>query len=177
MSTDLGAIDWHSFTQLILRPYGWQPPSAGVPPNDLFAEAVGDDMAAAIEAVHGFPYTNQPSADLYPVCGCAIDVSPQPQSGARLIHRFTGNLPAREMSGPSLRVCLRRQFLYETTLGVTFTMELRPATSGGGGFILPPAQIVPTGEENMAGFVVYAERVLSGLKDGSWSPRNATKAL
>ena len=46
-------------------------------------------------------YTNQPSADLYPVCGCAID------------------------------------YLYETTLGVTFTMELRPATSGGGGFILP----------------------------------------
>jgi hypothetical protein len=102
----LGAIDWHSFTQLILRPYGWQPPSAGVPPNDLFAEAVGDAMAAAIESVHGFPYTNQPSADLYPVCGCAID------------------------------------FLYETTLGVTFTMELRPATSGGGGFILPPAQVL-----------------------------------
>ncbi len=72
---------------------------------------------------------------------------------------------------------MRWQFLYETTLGVTFTMELRPATSGGGGFILPPEQIVPTGEENMAGFVVYAERVLTGLKDGSWSPRNATKAL
>ena len=51
--------------------------------------------------VHGMSYTNQPSADLYPVCGCAID------------------------------------YLYETTLGVSFTMELRPATSGGGGFILP----------------------------------------
>ena len=90
----------HSFTQLILRPYGWVAPPT-VPPNDAFAEAVGDQMAAAIEQVHGMSYTNQPSADLYPVCGCAID------------------------------------YLYETTLGVTFTMELRPATSGGGGFILP----------------------------------------
>jgi hypothetical protein len=133
----LGAIDWHSFTQLILRPYGWVAPPT-VPPNDGFAESVGDAMAAAIESVHGMAYTNQPSADLYPVCGCAID------------------------------------FLYETTLGVTFTMELRPATSLGGGFILPPAQIVPTGEENMEGFVVYADRVLQGFKDGSWSPRNAT---
>ena len=86
-------------------------------------------------------------------------------------------------------------FLYETTLGVTFTMELRPATPLGGGFILPPAQIVPTGEENMAGactaavvsampthrlalpgFITYAERLLAGLKDGSWTPRNATRA-
>ena len=111
-----------------------------MPPNDGFAEAVGDAMAAAIEGVHGMSYTNQPSADLYPVCGCAID------------------------------------FLYETTLGVTFTMELRPATSGGGGFILPPAQIVPTGEENMAGFVEYSSRLLAGFKDGTFVPRNKTTA-
>eukprot|EP01048_Picozoa_sp_COSAG05_P019020 COSAG05_NODE_2893_length_2534_cov_193.227926_1_plen_452_part_00 len=125
----LGAIDWHSFTQLILRPYGYQ--ATPVPPNDAFAEAVGDAMADAIESVHGMSYTNQPSTDLYPVCGCAID------------------------------------FLYETTLGVTFTMELRPATSGGGGFILPPEQIVPTGEENMAGFVVYSQRILNGFLNGT----------
>ena len=31
----LGAIDWHSFTQLILRPYGYQ--ASPVPPNDAFA--------------------------------------------------------------------------------------------------------------------------------------------
>ena len=36
-----------------------------------------------------------------------------------------------------------------------------------------PEQIVPTGEENMAGFVVYSERVLQGWKDGLL-PRNAT---
>ena len=47
----LGAIDWHSFTQLILRPYGYQ--ATPVPPNDAFTEAVGDSMAAAIESVHG----------------------------------------------------------------------------------------------------------------------------
>lgn len=135
----LGAIDWHSFTQLILRPYGYVAPPT-VPPNDAFAASVGDAMVAAIESVHGMRYTNQPSTSLYPVCGCAID------------------------------------FLYETTLGVTFTMELRPATSLGGGFILPPDQIVPTGEENMAGFITYAERLLAGLKDGSWTPRNATRA-
>ena len=99
-TTHCGWSAGHSFTQLILRPYGWVAPPT-VPPNDAFAEAVGDQMAAAIEQVHGMSYTNQPSADLYPVCGCAID------------------------------------YLYETTLGVTFTMELRPATSGGGGFILP----------------------------------------
>ena len=36
-----------------------------------------------------------------------------------------------------------------------------------------PEQIVPTGEENMAGFVVYSERVLQGWKEGLL-PRNAT---
>ena len=52
---------------------------------------------------------------------------------------------------------------------------LRAASGPGGGFILPPEQIVPTGEENMAGFVVYSERVLQGWKEGLL-PRNATHA-
>jgi hypothetical protein len=39
-----------------------------------------------------------------------------------------------------------------------------------------PAQIVPTGEENMAGFVVYSERVLDGFRKGL-IPRNATRSL
>jgi len=41
-----------------------------------------------------------------------------------------------------------------------FAIELRPASGGTNGFILPPAQIIPTGQENMEGVIVQGEMVL-----------------
>jgi len=42
-----------------------------------------------------------------------------------------------------------------------YGIELRPATAGGGGFILPPNEIVPTGQENLEGALIMGERVLN----------------
>jgi len=123
--TVLGALDWHSYTQLILRPYGWQSPAVGVPANDAFATRVGDAMSDAIFAIHGMRYTNQPTMSLYPACGICGD------------------------------------YMGTVTQGVALTMELRPLTPGGGGFVLPDSQIVPTGEENMAGFISYARDLMT----------------
>eukprot|EP01052_Picozoa_sp_SAG31_P004916 SAG31_NODE_210_length_20286_cov_22.684748_9_plen_366_part_00 len=46
-SVVLGAIDWHSYSQLILRPYGYScaPFEVELPPNDAEHEAIGAAMA------------------------------------------------------------------------------------------------------------------------------------
>jgi len=66
-------IDFHSYGQLMLRPYGWQLPNQGVPPNDPEVKAVTEKMVAAIRATHGKSYTNEHSAELYVACGGADD--------------------------------------------------------------------------------------------------------
>jgi len=66
----IGAIDFHSYSQLILRPYGW---SRQLPPNDAQAKLVGDTIRATILAVHNQAYTSQPSWALYPTTGSAQD--------------------------------------------------------------------------------------------------------
>jgi len=44
-----------------------------------------------------------------------------------------------------------------------YAVELRPASGGTGGFILPPGQIIPTGQENMDGVIVQGEMLLRDL--------------
>jgi len=65
-----GAIDFHSYSQLILRPYGW---SRSLPPNDAQAKLVGDTIRQTILNVHRQAYTSQPSWALYPTTGSAQD--------------------------------------------------------------------------------------------------------
>jgi hypothetical protein len=48
-----GAIDWHSYSQLILRPWGWTSADA---PDERLLKTVGDEMKAVAEAVHGVRY-------------------------------------------------------------------------------------------------------------------------
>jgi len=65
-----GAIDYHSYSQLILRPYGWtQTP----PPNDAIPKAAGDGYAAAVRAVEGKIYTSQYAWQLYYTSGTSRD--------------------------------------------------------------------------------------------------------
>lgn len=118
-------IDFHSYGQLMLRPYGWQLPSKGTPPNEAEVKAVTAKMVAAIKATHGQVYTNEHAAELYVACGGADD-----------------------------------WFYSEGTKGgIALTIELRD--TGSYGFALPPAQIVPTGEEAYQAFLVLAGHVLS----------------
>jgi murein tripeptide amidase MpaA len=66
----IGAIDWHSYTQLVLRPYGW---TREDPPDENFLKFLGDGYAAEVFAVHGERYTSQKSIDLYVTTGTGID--------------------------------------------------------------------------------------------------------
>jgi len=65
-----GAIDYHSYSQLVLRPYGW---TTALPPNEATAKTVGDGIAAAIRATTGIAYTSEPSWQLYYTAGTAQD--------------------------------------------------------------------------------------------------------
>mmetsp|Transcript_21794 Transcript_21794/g.56809 ORF Transcript_21794/g.56809 Transcript_21794/m.56809 type:complete len:444 (-) Transcript_21794:155-1486(-) len=65
-----GAIDWHSYSQLILRPYGWTSNDA---PDEKLLKEVGDAMRDDAEKVHGMRYTSQKSISLYPTTGTAND--------------------------------------------------------------------------------------------------------
>lgn len=124
----IGAIDWHSYSQLILRPYGWTRTNS---PDEAQLKALGDGMAAAIEGVHGLEYTSQKSIDLYVTTGTASDW-------------FYGDDATSTNDG------------YKAA---GFTIELRD--TGRYGFQLPPAQIIPTGEENFAAVIYFVKQILA----------------
>jgi len=115
-----GAIDYHSYSQLILRPYGW---TTTPPPNDAAVKIIGDTIRARILAVNNVAYTSQASWQLYYTTGSAQD-----------------------------------WYYSQANIPVSFTIELRD--TGTYGFQLPPAQIKPTGAENWAGFLYFAQKVI-----------------
>jgi murein tripeptide amidase MpaA len=112
-----GGIDYHSYSQLILRPWGWtnQPPA-----NEGEAKTVGDTIRARILSVNNVAYTSQGSWQLYYASGGASD-----------------------------------WFLSKGRISLSYTIELRD--TGAYGFQLPASQIKPTGAENWAGFLYFAQ--------------------
>jgi murein tripeptide amidase MpaA len=112
----LGAIDWHSYSQLILRPYGW---TSAVSPDDYVLKPLGDNYSTDVYNMDGKYYTSQPSIDLYVTTGSASDWYYGTQARAGSPHPVA-----------------------------SYTIELRPANQAGGGFLLPPREIIPTGIEN-----------------------------
>lgn len=44
-----------------------------------------------------------------------------------------------------------------------YTIELRPRSGGLGGFVLPPEQIIPTGQENLAAVKVLLDAVATAF--------------
>jgi len=114
-------VDYHSYGQLIMRPYGW----TNVPPTtDPILKTVGDTWRERVLAVNGVSYTSQNAYQLYYTSG-----------GARDWYFSEGKVP------------------------YSFTVELRD--TGTYGFELPAAQIIPTGDENYAGFLYYLGFVLA----------------
>jgi len=65
-----GGIDYHSYSQLILRPYGW---TNALPPNDAAVKIIGDTIRSRILAVNNVAYTSQASWQLYYTTGSAQD--------------------------------------------------------------------------------------------------------
>jgi len=66
----IGAIDFHSYSQLILRPYGWTYENS---PDEAVLNAMGAGMATAIKESFGKVYVNQKAIGLYPASGTAED--------------------------------------------------------------------------------------------------------
>ncbi|KAF9437784.1 hypothetical protein BGZ76_011103 [Entomortierella beljakovae] len=115
----VGAIDFHCYSQLVLRPEGWTTAPA---PHEKEHKFVGDKIVSIIKGVHGKKYISEPSVALYKTTGAASDW-------------FYGEKATEANNG---------QRVY------SYTIELRPSdTNPGGrsGFILPPEEIIPLGEE------------------------------
>ncbi|MFZ4573639.1 MAG: M14 family metallopeptidase [Phycisphaerales bacterium] len=86
-------IDFHSFSQLVLTPYGY---TIDLPPDaDLFAD-IGADMVSALTGVHGMTYVAGPTyTTIYPASGGAHDWS----YGERNILGMTIELRDRGQTG------------------------------------------------------------------------------
>lgn len=65
-------VDWHSYSQLLLYPFGGVQDIPAEPYRTFFRE-LGDDMADEILAVHGKAYTPQPGYQLYLAAGICSD--------------------------------------------------------------------------------------------------------
>lgn len=112
-------IDFHSYGQYILLPYGYDCSAVADNHDDQMEVAAG--TAQKIRQTGGSQYTYGPScATLYATTGSSPDY-------------FSGTIEAE----------------------YSWTIELRPSSNGGGGFVLPPAQILPTVKETWEG-VKYA---------------------
>ncbi|KAF9968298.1 hypothetical protein BGZ70_005114 [Mortierella alpina] len=113
----VGAIDFHCYSQLVLRPEGWTTAPA---PHEKEHKFVGDKIVSLIQSVHGKKYISEPSVALYKTTGAGSDW-------------FYGEKATKANNG---------QRVY------SYTIELRPSESGGrNGFVLPPEEILPLGEE------------------------------
>jgi murein tripeptide amidase MpaA len=64
------AIDWHSYSQLVLRPYG---NNNSLCPDETKIKTAGDGISSTIRATTGFAYTSQRSYQLYQTTGSASD--------------------------------------------------------------------------------------------------------
>lgn len=119
-----GIITYHSYSQLILYPWGYtNEPIPDRPDRDLMT-MLARDMAQQIRDVHGKVYTPEQASQLYPTAGDTTD------------------------------------YTYGIYGIPSFTVELRPTNVAGGGFILPPAQIQPTWEENRPAALAFIQRIL-----------------
>lgn len=117
-------IDFHTYSQLILSPWGYSTGEPAEPDRTTFRN-LNTLLKNAILDTHGVNYTAGPAgATLYLASGIAPD------------------------------------WFYGTRGVLGWTIELRP--SGSPGFIVPPDQIIPTGEENLAAAMVLAEQVAPG---------------
>jgi hypothetical protein len=66
----VGAIDWHAYSQLVLRPYGWTQTDA---PDEPLLKECGDLFRDEAQKPFGTKFTSQKSIGLYPTTGTAND--------------------------------------------------------------------------------------------------------
>jgi len=122
------ATDVHSYSQLILRPYGYTTTNS---PNEAQMKTLGSLWAQAILDTTKKVYTSQKSIDLYVTTGTASDWFYDQSTGLAKTNGKSGS-NIIEVAG--------------------WTVELRP-TGSNPGFQLPPAEIIPTCQENYNGLM------------------------
>ncbi|PHH62611.1 hypothetical protein CDD81_6845 [Ophiocordyceps australis] len=106
-------IDWHSYSQLFMTPYGYT--CEALPANNDELQSLARGAVEAIRAVHGTSFEYGPiCSTIYPAAGSSVD------------------------------------YVADVVKGdYVFTSELRDR--GRFGFVLPPDQIIPSGQEAFAG--------------------------
>jgi carboxypeptidase A4 len=108
-------IDWHSYGQYILLPYGYNCDARAA--NHARQTTLASALATRIARPYGTRFTYGPAcATLYATTGDSTDY-------------------LTDVAGAEL----------------AWTIELRPQGSSGGGFVLPPSQILPASIEQWEG--------------------------
>jgi len=131
----LAYVSYHSYSQLILRPWGWTSANS---PNETYLKTLGDAIQANISQVFGRTYRSQKSNALYITTGSSSDW-----------FYDTTVTNANVYQNVKYRVA-------------SYTIELRPQENNSAvGFQLPPAEILPTGQENYPALVNFLTRVLA----------------
>ncbi|KAG0331947.1 hypothetical protein BG000_010456 [Podila horticola] len=129
----VGAIDFHTYSQLVLRPKGWSTDEA---PHEKEHKFVGDKVVEAIKGVHGKDYISERTIELYQMRGSAADW-------------FYGEEATKANNGRPV---------------YSYAIELRPNDAadpnGFKGFLLPPEEIIPLGEEMAEAMEFFADYVV-----------------
>jgi carboxypeptidase A4 len=108
-------VDWHSYSQLILLPYGYS--CNAIAENNDYQMELAAGVESAIRSVNGLEFVYGPTCPtIYQTSGVSMD--------------WGYDIAKAELS---------------------WGFELRPATAGQGGFVIPPENIIPSGEEIWAG--------------------------
>ncbi|KAL2129922.1 hypothetical protein VTI74DRAFT_7139 [Chaetomium olivicolor] len=108
-------IDWHSYGQYILLPYGYNCQARAV--NHAHQMSLAASLASAIRQPYGTRFTYGPSCStLYATTGDSVD--------------YLTDVAKAELA---------------------WTIELRPSSSSGNGFVLPASQILPSSIEQWEG--------------------------
>ncbi|MCC6970901.1 MAG: hypothetical protein IT434_11850 [Phycisphaerales bacterium] len=141
------AIDFHSYSQLILSPWSY---TSTLPPDSSIFNQLNASMQSAIQGVHGQFYDAGPTyTTIYPASGASGDW-----------YYGAGSTPRKILA---------------------WGFELRD--TGTYGFVLPADQIIPNGEEIMAGMIDLASAIAFpakiSLPDGvpSFVEANATSTV
>jgi murein tripeptide amidase MpaA len=83
----VGAIDFHSFSQLVLRPWGY---NTKKPKHDSALKNLGDRMSQIIKSVDGMTYKSIAAVELYVTTGSASDWFYEDEVLEKFGHRVYG---------------------------------------------------------------------------------------
>jgi hypothetical protein len=135
----IGALDMHSFSQLVLYPYGWTYQThprkdTYVRVGNAISAAFKDNQAKRNHSSYDATYRVMQSSSLYPAYGTASDW----------------------FGGASISSYSKKN--YEP---LSLTIELPPiANNRMGGFLLKPELILPVSQDSYAAFGVFVEQCL-----------------